>query len=203
MLVLCQVFLVQGAYAQAVDAEAYKNVKPYYAPVADLLAVKGIVDDPTPFYTDTNFYKKFIPDDVWPLLTLTKRRAGRPGRNVWASSPRISRARSRLRSSPASTPWRTRRSTPSRNSCWKRSTMRGTSREPRDSHTMRHSSRKSRSSPPSRSGGRSPWARRAWNTWDKPSRTSRGTSFPRPTKRGFPFPGPRESTWVFNSCTTG
>ena len=79
LLVLCQVFLVQGAYAQAVDAEAYKNVKPYYAPVADLLAVKGIVDDPRPFYTDSNFYKKFIPDDVWPLLTFDEEKS----RQAW------------------------------------------------------------------------------------------------------------------------
>ena len=44
-------------------------VRPYHAPIKDIVAVKGILDDPAPFYTDSQYYKIFIPDDVWEKIT--------------------------------------------------------------------------------------------------------------------------------------
>lgn len=44
-------------------------VRPYQAPIADILAIKDIVDDPTPFYTESKYYKVFIPDEVWEKIT--------------------------------------------------------------------------------------------------------------------------------------
>jgi len=49
--------------------KAVEAVQPYLAPINEILAAKGIVDDPSPFYTKTNYYKQFIPDDVWKQIT--------------------------------------------------------------------------------------------------------------------------------------
>ena len=40
-----------GGWLLTVPADA---IQPYEAPIADMLAVKGLVDDPTPFYTKCN-----------------------------------------------------------------------------------------------------------------------------------------------------
>ncbi len=44
-------------------------IKNYHAPIKDLEAVKGTIDDPAPFYTDSQYYKIFIPDEVWKTIT--------------------------------------------------------------------------------------------------------------------------------------
>jgi hypothetical protein len=44
-------------------------IGPYQAPIKDVLAIKNIVDDPAPFYTDSQYYKIFIPDEVWEKIT--------------------------------------------------------------------------------------------------------------------------------------
>ena len=54
-----------GGWLLTVPADA---IKPYEAPIADILAVKGVIDDPSPFYTKCNYYKQFIPDEVWAQL---------------------------------------------------------------------------------------------------------------------------------------
>ena len=79
LLVLCQICLVQGVQAQDIDSSAYEKIKPYRAPVADLLKYKAMLDDPRPFYTDTGFYKKFIPDDAWKLLAFDEEKS----RQAW------------------------------------------------------------------------------------------------------------------------
>ena len=45
------------------------GIQNYHAPIKDVVAVKGIIDDPAPFYTDSQYYKIFIPDDVWKTIT--------------------------------------------------------------------------------------------------------------------------------------
>lgn len=78
LLVLCQVFLVQGASAQDIPDE-WKNIKPYNAPVADLLAVKAMFDDPSSFYPKCNFYKQWIPENVWKLIAFDEEKS----RQAW------------------------------------------------------------------------------------------------------------------------
>jgi len=43
-------------------------IQNYHAPIKDVEAVKGTIDDPAPFYTDSQYYKVFIPDDVWKTI---------------------------------------------------------------------------------------------------------------------------------------
>ncbi len=43
-------------------------IQNYHAPIKDITAVKGIIDDPAPFYTDSQYYKIFIPDEVWETI---------------------------------------------------------------------------------------------------------------------------------------
>ena len=43
-------------------------VQPYQASIKDITDIKDVIDDPAPFYTDSNYYKKFIPDEVWEQL---------------------------------------------------------------------------------------------------------------------------------------
>ncbi len=50
-------------------APAAWGIQNYHAPIKDIVAVKGILDDPAPFYTDSKYYKIFIPDDVWKKIT--------------------------------------------------------------------------------------------------------------------------------------
>jgi len=56
---LCAMLVASTAWA----------VRPYHAPIKDVTAVKGIIDDPAPFYTDSQYYKIFIPDEVWGKIT--------------------------------------------------------------------------------------------------------------------------------------
>jgi len=44
-------------------------VQPYHAPITDILAVKNILDDPAPFYSNCGYYRAFIPEEVWNQIT--------------------------------------------------------------------------------------------------------------------------------------
>ena len=50
-------------------ASAAWGIENYHAAIKQITDVKGIIDDPAPFYTDSQFYKIFIPDDVWKMVT--------------------------------------------------------------------------------------------------------------------------------------
>jgi hypothetical protein len=47
--------------------------------VADLIKVKAMLDDPSPFYTKCNYYKQFIPDNVWNLIAFDEEKS----RQAW------------------------------------------------------------------------------------------------------------------------
>ncbi len=44
-------------------------IQNYHAPIKDVIAHKGVIDDPAPFYKNSQYYKVFIPDDVWAKIT--------------------------------------------------------------------------------------------------------------------------------------
>ncbi len=44
-------------------------IQNYHATIRAVEAVKGTIDDPAPFYTDSQYYKIFIPDEVWKTIT--------------------------------------------------------------------------------------------------------------------------------------
>ncbi len=43
-------------------------VQPYQASIKDITDIKDVIDDPAPFYIDSNYFKVFIPDEVWEQL---------------------------------------------------------------------------------------------------------------------------------------
>ncbi|MEW6441586.1 MAG: DUF1329 domain-containing protein [bacterium] len=69
------VFLLAQLLFQPLVAAAEK----YYTPVNKLLEVKDILDDPEPFYTKCNYYKDFIPQQVWDQIVTDEQKS----KEVW------------------------------------------------------------------------------------------------------------------------
>ncbi len=44
-------------------------IQPYLTPVADILKVKDLLDDPSPFFTKCGFFKQFMPQEAWDQVT--------------------------------------------------------------------------------------------------------------------------------------
>ncbi|MEW6443630.1 MAG: DUF1329 domain-containing protein [bacterium] len=55
--------------AQMVISQSSWSADRYNPPANEILKVKNLTDDPSPFYTKSNFYKQWIPDDVWSQIT--------------------------------------------------------------------------------------------------------------------------------------
>jgi hypothetical protein len=53
--------LLLGAPTWAID--------PYETPIADIIAVKDVLDDPSPFYKECDYYKEFMPQEAWDQVT--------------------------------------------------------------------------------------------------------------------------------------
>ncbi|MGW8320440.1 MAG: hypothetical protein ACWGSD_02685, partial [Thermodesulfobacteriota bacterium] len=62
----CTAVVFLSAMLLASTARATQN---YHATISEVVSYKGILDDPAPFYTDSQYYKVFIPDDVWAQIT--------------------------------------------------------------------------------------------------------------------------------------
>ena len=46
------------------------TMPPYEVSIRDILDVKAALDDPTPFYTECEYFKKFIPAKIWDQITV-------------------------------------------------------------------------------------------------------------------------------------
>ncbi len=58
-LLISALLLSTGAWA----------IDPYPAPIADIMAVKDVLDDPSPFYKECGYYKQFMPQEAWEKVT--------------------------------------------------------------------------------------------------------------------------------------
>jgi len=58
-----------GLFAGMLMVSSVWAIQPYLAPIKDITEVKDVIDDPAPFYTDSQYYKIFIPDEVWDQVT--------------------------------------------------------------------------------------------------------------------------------------
>jgi hypothetical protein len=64
--ILCIVLL---CVAQVIPACPLWAAERYNPSASEILKVKGLTDDPAPFYTNSNYYKQWIPDEVWSQIT--------------------------------------------------------------------------------------------------------------------------------------
>jgi hypothetical protein len=46
------------------------TMPPYEVSIKDILDVKATLDDPSPFYTECEYFKKFIPPKIWDQITV-------------------------------------------------------------------------------------------------------------------------------------
>jgi len=46
------------------------TAQPYEVSIRDILDVKAALDDPTPFYTECEYFRKFIPPKIWDQITV-------------------------------------------------------------------------------------------------------------------------------------
>ena len=50
-------------------AQTVMAIEPYPVTVAQIESVKKMFDDPSPFYTNCEYYKKWISQEVWDKIT--------------------------------------------------------------------------------------------------------------------------------------
>ena len=62
------VFMATALVLGLLLASETSAIQPYLASIKEITDAKGVIDDPAPFYTKTNYYKQFIPDEAWQQL---------------------------------------------------------------------------------------------------------------------------------------
>lgn len=62
-------FLMFLAGIHLVALQNASAIAPYPVDYSDIVKVKAVTDDPRPFLTDCQYYKKWIPDEAWQQIT--------------------------------------------------------------------------------------------------------------------------------------